>query len=143
MRVDIYIGVLHQSEIKKGRGTAIAVSEVMTTSGAVCRKIVKEVENDTKNALMLQVITAALRELVKPCTVVLHTDNRYICAAISLNYLEAWYRNDWKRTNNKPIENQQLWKRLYISKQMHEIKVMSYVKRNEFAEIGQMNLNIS
>ena len=141
MRVDIYVDVVHQNELKKGRGIAIAVLEVVNASGVHTRKIIKEVADDTKNALTLIVITSALKELVKPCTVVLHTDNRYICSAVALNYLEKWRRNDWKKSNSKPIANQQLWKKLYISKQMHEIKTMEYVQRDEFVEIGQMNIH--
>lgn len=74
----------------------------------------------------------ALKMLVKPCEITIHTDNRYIESCISLSWLKKWQQEGWKKSGGKPLANSGLWKDFYISMQTHKIKFAPYAQRQEF-----------
>lgn len=37
------------------------------------------------------------------------TDSRYLCDAISQNWVEKWRKNGWKTSNDTQVKNQDLW----------------------------------
>jgi ribonuclease HI len=96
------------------------------------RTVTAAVENDTKNALTLMVIVAALKRLIKPCEVAIHTDNKYIRSCISNGWLDGWQRSNWLKANGKVPANVELWKGLYLSIQIHRIVFLPYEERAEF-----------
>lgn len=135
MRVDIYIHVSHRGN-PRGVGEAIAILEYIDTKKVVhIRKATAKAENETKNALTLEVMVAALKKIVKPCEVVLHTDNEYIKSCVALGWLENWRQAEWIKANGKPPANVELWKGLYISMQLHKITFAPYEERQEFNEM--------
>ena len=86
------------------------------------REVTAAVENDTKNALSLMVVTAALKMLTKPCEVDLFLDNGYIIYCIKNGWLEDWKNRGWKRVTGKDPANVILWKNLYIALGLHKIR---------------------
>lgn len=132
MKVDIYIHAKHKGN-PRGAGEAAAVLEFISQNNKThIRKATAAVENDTKNALTLKVIVTALKMLIKPCKVVLHTDNEYIKSCVALGWLETWRQQGWRKANGKQPANMELWKGFYISMQIHKITFMPYEDRQEF-----------
>lgn len=132
LRVDIYIHAKHKGN-PRGTGEAIAVLEFISRKNEThIRKAVVAVENDTKNALTLKVIVMALKMLIKPCEVMLHTDNEYIKSCVALGWLETWRQQGWAKANGKQPANMELWKGFYISMQIHKVTFMPYEDRQEF-----------
>jgi ribonuclease HI len=132
LKVDIFVHTEHRGN-PKGNGEAMAVLEfVGKTKEAYVRTVTAAVENDTKNALTLMVIVAALKKLVKPCDVAIHTDNKYIRLCISNGWLEDWHKGKWLKANGKVPANVELWKGLYLSMQMHKVTFVPYEERQEF-----------
>ncbi len=132
LKVDIYIHAKHKGN-PRGAGEATAILEFISRKNeAHIRKATAAVENDTKNALTLKVIVTALKMLIKPCEVVLHTDNEYIKSCVALGWLETWRQQDWRKANGKQPANMELWKGFYISMQIHKITFMPYEDRQEF-----------
>lgn len=72
----------------------------------------------TNNRMELTAAIQALQALKRPCDVVLVTDSRYVQQGI-LNWLDGWIRRDWKTANNKPVQNQDLWRLLLIERERH------------------------
>lgn len=135
-RVDIYIHARHRGN-PRGTGEAVAVLEFVSRKGVVhVRKATAAVGNDTKNALTLKVIVSALKMLIKPCEVMLHTDNEYIKSCVALGWLETWRQQGWTKANGKQPANMWLWKGFYISMQIHKITFMPYGARREFVSGG-------
>lgn len=54
--------------------------------------------------------------------VALHADSKYILQAIE-SWMKNWSKNNWKRKDNKPVLNADLWKQIY--KLLHEEKRVS------------------
>lgn len=70
-------------------------------------------ENQTTNNQMeLTAAIKGLEALKEPCRVVLYTDSQYLSKAINQGWLKSWKKNDWKKSDKKPVLNVDLWKQL-------------------------------
>lgn len=121
MKVTIETDIKHRGN-PRGSGEAKATIIFIDKNGSRHeREAAAAVENDTKNALTLQIVTAALRILNKPCDVELQLDNEYIKSVVNNGWLENWRQQDWKKANGKEPANVELWKNLYICLNLHKI----------------------
>ncbi len=69
-------------------------------------------ESDTTNNRMeLMAAIQALRALREPCEVELHTDSQYVQKGITL-WMAAWKKRQWRKSDNKPVKNADLWQEL-------------------------------
>jgi ribonuclease HI len=75
----------------------------------------------TNNRMELTAAIMALEALKQPCLVEFHTDSEYVKKGIT-EWLPGWVRRGWKTADKKPVQNQDLWERLYAASQQHEIK---------------------
>lgn len=124
MKVRIDTFIQHRGN-PRGAGHAEAMLIYIDHNGVEhTRETAADVENDTKNALALMVITSALRMLNKPCYVEMWLDNDYIKNVIKNGWLEQWQQHEWKRATGKPPANVELWKNLYICLQLHKVKFL-------------------
>lgn len=62
-----------------------------------------------------------LETLTRPCKVRLFTDSKYVLDGIT-NWLEGWKRRGWKTANKKPVKNVELWQRLDLATDAHDIE---------------------
>lgn len=132
LKVSIYIYISHKGN-PRGAGDATALLEFIDSKGTAHTRITMAAGKDcTKNSLVLQIASQALKMLVKPCEITIHTDNRYIESCISLGWLKRWQQDGWKKSGGKPLANLELWKDFYISIQTHKIKFAPYEQRQEF-----------
>ncbi|WP_067865500.1 ribonuclease HI [Neptuniibacter marinus] len=74
----------------------------------------------TNNRMELMAAIMALETLNRPCEVVLTTDSQYVRQGIT-EWLAGWKRKSWKNSQNKPVKNADLWKRLDLATQSHKI----------------------
>ena len=75
----------------------------------------------TNNRMEIYAAIAALEALLEPCTVVLHTDSQYLANAMGKGWVERWRRQRWMRNKTDPALNVDLWKRLLIMTERHEV----------------------
>ncbi len=73
----------------------------------------------TNNRMELMGAIVALEALKGGMKVVLTSDSRYVVDAMNKKWLEGWRRNGWKRKDNKPVANVDLFQRLYSVIQRH------------------------
>jgi len=79
-------------------------------------------ENETTNNRMeLMAAIQALETLKMPCLVNLTTDSKYVIDGIT-SWIVDWKKRDWKTAAKKPVKNVDLWKRLDLAVQEHDIK---------------------
>ncbi|KLJ01324.1 ribonuclease HI [Luteimonas sp. FCS-9] len=75
----------------------------------------------TNNRMELMAAIAALEALTEPCRVDLHTDSQYVRQGIT-EWLRNWVRRGWKTASGGAVKNQDLWQRLQLACQRHEIE---------------------
>ena len=75
----------------------------------------------TNNRMEMMAAIQALEALKKPCKVELHTDSTYVQKGIH-EWIHNWKRRGWKTADNKPVKNEDLWRRLDEARQRHDVK---------------------
>jgi ribonuclease HI len=74
----------------------------------------------TNNRMELTAVIQALSALKQHCNVVLHTDSQYVRNGIT-EWLPNWIRRGWKTADNKPVKNDDLWRRLAEQAARHRV----------------------
>lgn len=78
-------------------------------------------DETTNNRMELMAAIAALEELKKPSLIDLVTDSTYVRDGI-MKWIHNWKRNGWKTAAKKPVKNVDLWKRLELAMEPHDIE---------------------
>lgn len=95
--------------------------------GALLRASGKELElcggetHTTNNRMELLAAIRALEALKRPCSVVLHTDSKYVQQGIS-EWIHDWKRRGWKTASKQPVKNEDLWRQLDQLAAQHRIQ---------------------
>lgn len=84
-------------------------------------KIFLGAERDTTNNRMeLTAAVRAFEALKEPCRVDLYTDSQYVQKGIS-EWLPGWKNRHWKKSDNKPVKNADLWQALDGESSRHTV----------------------
>lgn len=75
----------------------------------------------TNNRMELMAVIEALASLKRSCRVIVHTDSQYVQLGIS-QWLANWVRRGWKTADNKPVKNEDLWRRLQTLASRHQVE---------------------
>jgi ribonuclease HI len=75
----------------------------------------------TNNQMELLAVISALECLKEPCSVEICTDSQYIANAFEKGWLDTWQKNGWKTSAKKPVKNRELWERLLIQANKHQL----------------------
>ncbi len=89
--------------------------------GATQRELTGFEKLTTNNRMELTGAIEGLDALKEPCEVTLHTDSAYMLRAFTDGWLKKWQKNGWLTASKKPVENQDLWKRLLELEKRHKI----------------------
>ena len=79
-------------------------------------------KNTTNQRMELTAAVNALSALKEPCAVELYSDSAYLINAFEQKWLERWQKNGWQNAQKKPVENQDLWRKLLELSARHQIK---------------------
>lgn len=75
----------------------------------------------TNNRMELMGAIVGLEALKEPCRVILTSDSRYLVDAIEKGWLASWQKRGWKKADGKPALNVDLWQRLQVQLDRHEV----------------------
>jgi len=75
----------------------------------------------TNNRMELMAAIQALEALKRPCSVKLHTDSKYVLQGIT-EWMVNWKKRGWKTATNKPVKNEDLWRRLDNALSPHAVE---------------------
>lgn len=75
----------------------------------------------TNNRMELMAAIQALEGLNRACAVKLHTDSKYVLQGIT-EWMHNWKKRGWKTAANKPVKNEDLWRRLDQAMQRHQVE---------------------
>jgi ribonuclease HI len=89
-------------------------------AGRVEREIAGGESLTTNNRMELMAAIMALEALRAPCTVILSTDSQYVRQGIT-EWLPGWVRRGWRTAGGGAVKNQDLWQRLQLAAQPHQI----------------------
>ena len=95
--------------------------------GAILRCNGKEKEisggaaETTNNRMELMAAIAALRQLTRPCRVVVTTDSQYLVKGIT-EWISGWRRAGWRNSKKEPVLNRDLWEQLLEASGTHDVQ---------------------
>ena len=138
--VKIYIETTITGPAAPKRGGYAAALTFTRRNGDIEDRFLKgEEEGTTYNRSVLLAMIYALQKLKEPCRVVFYTRNTYIKNMILADNPEKWRRAEWKKSDGKGIQNQDLWKMFLEESTEHEIEIV-YEKDSEYKETLQAYL---
>ena len=74
----------------------------------------------TNNRMEMMAAIRALEALSEAVEVHLHTDSQYLQLGIT-SWLAQWKKRGWKTADNKPVKNDDLWRRLDEARARHDV----------------------
>jgi ribonuclease HI len=74
----------------------------------------------TNNRMEMTAAIRALNALKRPCKVDLYTDSKYVRDGIT-QWMVNWKKRGWRKADNKPVKNQDLWMELDQALGKHKI----------------------
>lgn len=80
----------------------------------------------TNNQMEMQAAISALQSLKTACKINIYTDSKYVQQGIT-QWIFAWQKNNWRKSDNKPVKNVELWQNLQHEIEKHDI-IWSWVK---------------
>ena len=87
------------------------------------KKISGGAADTTNNRMELTGVIESLRKLKEPCNVVLTSDSKYVCDAITKGWAKSWKKNGWIKSDKKPALNSDLWESLLGLLEIHRVTV--------------------
>ena len=75
----------------------------------------------TNNRMELMAAIVGLEALKRPCEVTLYSDSKYLVDAIEKGWARKWRSNSWMRNREERAVNPDLWERLLILTEQHNV----------------------
>lgn len=75
----------------------------------------------TNNRMEMMAAIAALEQMKRPSTVIIHTDSLYLHDGIT-RWLPQWKARGWKTADKKAVKNIDLWQRLEAALARHRVQ---------------------
>ena len=76
----------------------------------------------TNNRMELTAAIEALKALKEPCSITLTSDSKYLVDGIQKGWAASWKKKGWKKSDNSPALNPDLWDELLTLVDRHEIQ---------------------
>jgi len=91
----------------------------------------------TNNRMEITAVIEGLSRLKEPCEVTVYSDSAYTVNAFNNGWIYAWRKSGFKKSDNKPVLNEDLWRKLTELTEIHSvtfIKVQGHAD-NEYNNI--------
>jgi ribonuclease HI len=76
----------------------------------------------TNNRMELLATSIALEALKEPCEVDLYSDSQYVVNGIEKGWARSWRAKGWRKRDNQPALNPDLWQRLLDQLERHKVR---------------------
>ena len=80
----------------------------------------------TNNRMELLAAISALESLGRPSAITIVTDSQYVRNGVTA-WIHGWKKNGWKTAAKKPVKNEDLWRRLDLAQERHQV-IWEWVK---------------
>lgn len=98
------------------------------------KEISGNMSHTTNNRMELFAVISGLGALKQSCKVKVYSDSTYVVNAFNQNWIESWQKRGWKTSDNKPVENQDLWRLLLITMRKHDVSFHKVPGHQDHAE---------
>ena len=88
--------------------------------GTTEKEIYGASKNTTNNIMELTAVIESLKNLNKPCELIITTDSKYVKNGIT-EWIHNWKKNGWRTAAKKEVKNKELWIELDSLTQIHSI----------------------
>tara|TARA_B100000886_G_scaffold79923_2_gene51933 strand:- start:19748 stop:20185 length:438 start_codon:yes stop_codon:yes gene_type:complete len=88
--------------------------------GTTEKEIYGASKNTTNNIMELTAVIESLKNLKKPCELIITTDSKYVKHGIT-EWIHNWKKNGWRTAAKKEVKNKELWIELDSLIQIHSI----------------------
>lgn len=75
----------------------------------------------TNNRMELLGAIVGFEALNRPCDVVFTSDSKYVIDAFMQHWIDSWIKNNWRKSDKKPVKNKDLWVRLLEAVRPHKV----------------------
>ena len=89
--------------------------------GTTEKEIYGASKNTTNNIMELTAVIESLKNLNKPCELIITTDSKYVKNGIT-EWIHNWKKNGWRTAAKKEVKNKVLWIELDSLIQIHSIR---------------------
>lgn len=88
----------------------------------------------TNNRMELTAAIMGLSALNKRCAVTLYSDSKYLIDGLQKGWAKGWKARGWKKADNKPALNPDLWDKLLALYDSHDVTLVWVKGHNEHPE---------
>ena len=74
----------------------------------------------TNNRMELTAAIEALEAVTRPSAIDFYTDSQYLRGGVT-GWIRSWKKNGWKTSDRKPVKNVDLWQKLDVLREKHDI----------------------
>lgn len=78
-------------------------------------------KDTTNNRMEMTAAIEALRQLKRPCRVLITTDSQYLVKGMT-EWIEGWQRKGWRNSKKEPVLNKDLWELLLTHTKLHSVQ---------------------
>jgi ribonuclease HI len=75
----------------------------------------------TNNRMEMTAAIEALRQLKRPCRVLITTDSQYLVKGMT-EWITGWQRKGWRNSKKEPVVNKDLWELLLALTEPHAVQ---------------------
>ncbi len=105
-----------------GPGGFGALLEYVDTKGQLHTKELSEgYQKTTNNRMEMLAVIRGLQALNCPCKVDVYSDSKYVIDAFNKGWIDNWLKNNWVKSDKKPVKNKELWQELLEVKEPHQV----------------------
>ena len=79
------------------------------------------VKDTTNNRMEMTAAIEALRQLKRPCRVLITTDSQYLVKGMT-EWIAGWQRKGWRNSKREPVLNRDLWELLLALTKPHTVE---------------------
>src|SRR6266581_5012253 len=76
----------------------------------------------TNNRMEILAAIKGLEMLKQPCRVTLYSDSQYLVDAVMQGWAAKWKKNDWWLNNKERAKNTDLWEKLLVLCETHQVE---------------------
>lgn len=75
----------------------------------------------TNNRMEMTAAIEALRQLTRPCRIIITTDSQYLVKGMT-EWITGWQRKGWRNSKKEPVLNKDLWELLLALTKQHSVQ---------------------
>lgn len=124
-KVNIYIEVYYTGPAVMDNAGMWLIEYIKSNGTPVTRSGIIKKDKITENALVLELLVAALETLTKLCFVRVNTRCEHVLHTTQNHWLVQWKKNDWRNAKGREIKNKELWQKVSELMELHVVSFCS------------------